>query len=171
MDYPPRRIIAMTREGFKDEVLHSFTIWLCASCYVCTVECPKQIKITDIMYSLKQRAIQEKVHPKRFPIPVLAREFFDSVIKWGRNTESRLILRMYLKSNPLQSLRQASIGMRLWLTGRLGFKRESLPRGSAALRDFHTMMETVEKESENVPSDRLSAATEASCTCTTQGVL
>jgi Fe-S oxidoreductase len=36
---------------FKGEVLSSYTSWLCASCYACTVECPKGIKITDIMYS------------------------------------------------------------------------------------------------------------------------
>ena len=31
MDYTPRRIVAMTRAGFKEEVLNSFTIWLCSS--------------------------------------------------------------------------------------------------------------------------------------------
>ena len=37
MDYTPRQIIAMIREGFREEVLNSVTIWLCASCYSCTV--------------------------------------------------------------------------------------------------------------------------------------
>ena len=37
MDYTPREIIAMARMGFKEEVLKSYTIWLCASCYACTV--------------------------------------------------------------------------------------------------------------------------------------
>ncbi|HZP02835.1 MAG TPA: 4Fe-4S dicluster domain-containing protein, partial [Terriglobia bacterium] len=40
MDYTPRRLIHMAREGFKRDVLQSFTIWLCTSCYSCTVECP-----------------------------------------------------------------------------------------------------------------------------------
>ena len=74
MDLTPRRVVAMTRAGFKKEVLESNTIWLCASCYSCTVECPKGIKITDIMYALKRLAIQEGAYPKRFPTPVLARE-------------------------------------------------------------------------------------------------
>ena len=39
MDYTPRKVIAMTREGFKEEVLNSLTIWLCASCYSCMVQC------------------------------------------------------------------------------------------------------------------------------------
>ena len=67
MDYTPRRLIAMTRAGMKDEVLGSFSIWVCASCYACTAACPKQIPITDIMYALKRTAIREGVHPTPLP--------------------------------------------------------------------------------------------------------
>jgi heterodisulfide reductase subunit C len=120
MDYTPRRIIAMTRAGLKREVLESSTIWLCASCYACTVECPKKIRITDVMYALKQKAMQEKTYPKRFVIPVMAREFFNIVRKNGRNSEARLIFAMYLKSNPFQHIKKISLGIKLWLKGRMG---------------------------------------------------
>jgi len=126
MDYSPRKIIAMTRAGFKDEVLHSFTIWLCASCYACAVECPRQIKITDFMSELKQRAIQEGVYPKRFPVAVLAQEFFNSVRKHGRNSESWLVLRLYAKANPLQLFRQARLGLRLMRTGRFSLRVDAI---------------------------------------------
>ena len=79
MDFTPRKIIAMVREGFREEVLGSFTIWLCASCYSCTADCPREIKITDVMYALKQLAIKEGIYPKRFPIPVMAQEFYKIV--------------------------------------------------------------------------------------------
>ena len=75
MDLTPRRLIHMAREGFKRDVLESFTIWLCTSCYSCTVECPRRIRVTDVMYALKRRAIEDGVYPRRFPIPVLASEF------------------------------------------------------------------------------------------------
>ena len=52
MDFTPRRVIAMTRAGFEKEVLSNNTVWLCASCYACSVDCPKQIRITDVMYAL-----------------------------------------------------------------------------------------------------------------------
>jgi len=127
MDYTPRRVVAMTRAGFKQEVLNCFTIWLCASCYSCTVECPKQIKITDVMYALKQRAIKDRVYRnRRFPIPVLAREFFKSVAKRGRNSESRLVVRMYLKSDIFQFVKQSILGMRLWSRGRMKLRSESI---------------------------------------------
>jgi quinone-modifying oxidoreductase, subunit QmoC len=119
MDYTPRRIIAMVREGFKQEVLNSVTIWLCASCYSCTCECPREIKVTDVMYALKQEAIARGMYPKRFPTPVLAREFFSGVRRAGRNSETRLMIRFFLKTNPLAMLKCTVLAMRLWWTGRM----------------------------------------------------
>jgi heterodisulfide reductase subunit C len=142
MDQTPRRIVAMTRAGFKDEVLHSFTIWLCASCYACTVECPKQIKITDLMYELKQKAIKERVYPKRFPIPVLAREFFSVVLRRGRNTESWLLLRLFLKTNPFQLLKNCKLGMKLWWKGRMGLFPESIQQK----KQLQTLLDAVEEK-------------------------
>jgi heterodisulfide reductase subunit C len=127
MDYPPRKIIAMVRNGFKDEVLRSFTIWLCPSCYTCQVRCPSKIKITDIMYALKRMAIQEKVYPARFSIPVLDREMSKIIGANGRNSELWLILNLYLKSrNPLGLLKMAPLGLKLMKTGRMSFKKESI---------------------------------------------
>ena len=126
MDLSPRQIIAMTRAGFKDEVLGCFTIWLCASCYACAVACPKQIQITDVMYALKRRAIQEGRHPKRFAVPVLAQEFYKQVWDRGRNSEGRLILSLYAKTHPMLLLRNVVLGLRLWMRGRIGLKAESV---------------------------------------------
>jgi len=124
MDYTPRRIIAMVREGFKDDVLHSHTIWLCASCYACTVDCPREIKITDVMYALKQEALRQARYPKRFPIPVLAREFFRGVEQAGRSSEGRLMVKFYLKTNPLAMLRNVAVAWKLFRTGRLSLGQE-----------------------------------------------
>lgn len=126
MDYTPRKIIAMTREGFKDEVLHSLTIWLCASCYACSVQCPRQIHITDVMYTLKREAIAAGVYPRRYPIPVFSKAFFNIVRRQGRNSEGRLLLRFYLQTNVLNLLRQAWLGLCLIATGRFSLRREKI---------------------------------------------
>jgi quinone-modifying oxidoreductase subunit QmoC len=127
MDYPPRKIIAMVKYGFKEEALKSFTIWLCPSCYTCQVRCPAQIKITDVMYALKRKAIEEKVYPSRFAIPVLDKEMSKLIASNGRNSELWLILNLYLKSrNPLGLLKMAPLGLKLMKTGRMSFKKESI---------------------------------------------
>ena len=128
MDLSPRRIIALVREGFRRDALTARSIWLCASCYSCTVHCPRQIHITDVMYSLKREAIQEKLYPRRLPIPVLAQEFYNMVRKHGRISEARLVLRMALRSNPLLLLGMARTGWQLLRTGRFSFKRERIER-------------------------------------------
>ena len=126
MDFGPRKIISLVREGFREDALRSQTICLCASCYSCAVHCPRQIHITDVMYSLKREAIQEKLYPKRFPIPVLAQEFYKMVRRYGRSSEFWLVLRMALRTNPLQLLTMAGSGWQLMRTGRLRLGQDKI---------------------------------------------
>ncbi len=142
MDYTPRRVIALTRSGFKDEALRCQTIWLCTSCYACTVECPKEIQITNIMYALKQRAIREKVYPKGFSIPVLAQEFYKLVLKRGRSTESWLVIRLFWRTNILKILGMARLGLNLLRTGRMSFRADSIRQ----TRELQRLLEAAEAE-------------------------
>jgi heterodisulfide reductase subunit C len=141
MDSTPRQVMELTRSDFKNEVLRSTTIWLCASCYACTVECPKQIRITDIMYELKQRAIQEGVYPKRFPIPVLAQEFYKMSHRQGRVTENYLATILFLKTNILAAIGQWKLGLNLLIRGRFPLKPERIKRKDELIR----MMAVVDK--------------------------
>jgi quinone-modifying oxidoreductase, subunit QmoC len=142
MDYTPRQVMALTRANFKNEVLRSHTIWLCASCYACTVECPREIRITDIMYELKQRAIHAGIYPKRFPIPVLAREFSEMVRKNGRITEMLLVMKLFLKTDWLAALRNWRMGIDLLKTGRLSLATERIKQQG----DIARMLEAVSPE-------------------------
>lgn len=128
MDFSPRQVMALVRAGFKTEVLSSKTVWLCASCYACTTECPRKIRVTDIMYALKQRAIKEKVYPKHFPIPVLAQEFSKMVGSKGRITETPLVMRLFLKANWRAVLKSWRLGLGLIRTGRFVLKYERIAR-------------------------------------------
>jgi heterodisulfide reductase subunit D len=57
MDYNPRRILHMLRLGLGERVLQSRSIWLCTSCYSCTARCPREIKISDAMLSLRRLVV------------------------------------------------------------------------------------------------------------------
>lgn len=128
MDFSPRQVMALVRADFKNEVLSSKTVWLCASCYACTVECPRKIRITDIMYALKQRAIKEGIYPKRFPIPVLAKEFSQMVRGKGRITETLLVMRLFLKANWRAVFSSWRLGLGLIRTGRFVARHERIER-------------------------------------------
>lgn len=140
MDYTPRRLMYLAREGFKKEVLSSLSIWLCTSCYACAIDCPKQIQTTELMYALKQRAIKEKFYPRRFPVPVMARQFSRMVRSSGRITESWLIVQVFLRSAIGRLLGMSRLGLRLFRTGRMRLNRERIQRHS----DIGRMLDTVE---------------------------
>ena len=146
MDFTPRRLIAMTRAGFKNEVLGSFTIWLCASCYECTVRCPKEIMITDVMYALKQLAMKEKKIPKGLSTPVLAREFYEIVLSHGRSSEFWLMINVYMKTNPFAALNSALMGLKLMLQGRMGLKFESIRLGHGKKGDLKKIMASIDRQ-------------------------
>ncbi len=127
MDYNPRQLIAMLRAGRDDDVLRCSAIWVCTSCYACTVACPKQVPLTDVIYALKRAAIHDDMYPRRFPTPVMARQFVRSVDRWGRSTESWISLSFYLRTDPTQLLRHAWLGLHLLWLGRMSLRRESVP--------------------------------------------
>ena len=126
MDLTPRRLIAMTRAGARDDVLHSVSPWVCTSCYACTVECPKRIPITDIMHAMRRISLREKTYPRRFTTPVMTQAFVDMIHDRGRSTESWISMKLYMKTNPFKLLKNALIGLRLIRQGRLGLRRESI---------------------------------------------
>jgi heterodisulfide reductase subunit C len=122
MDSSPREIMALIRAGYRDRVLNSNTIWLCASCYACYVRCPKEIKITDFFYKLKQIALRERRrNPESKRARVLARRFADVVRLLGRSNEGVLLVWYFLETNLFSALKFAGMGFSLFKTGRLAF--------------------------------------------------
>lgn len=149
MDFSPRQVMALVRADFKNEVLQSNTIWLCASCYACTVECPREIRITDIMYALKQRAIKEGIYPKNFPIPILAKEFSEMVRRKGRITETLLVVRLFWKANWRAALSSWRLGLGLIRTGRFVIRAERIERRA----ELATMLDAASHNGRNAKKE------------------
>ena len=125
MDYGPRKIFSLIRAGFRDEVLNSDTIWYCSSCYTCTVRCPKEIKITDVMYALKRMAIKEgKTKGKKAFI--LSSGFVSLVNKYGRNHETELMTRYIFRAELFKAFKFIPQGWNLFKNGRLPFKAHKI---------------------------------------------
>jgi quinone-modifying oxidoreductase, subunit QmoC len=120
MDITPRETVALFRAGMIEEILHSRTIWICASCYSCRVRCPSGILVTDMLYALKRLAIDKKIYPDSFPVHALSRAFVDNIYKYGRNFELGLGITYFLKADPTQLIGSAGYGMAMIAKGRLG---------------------------------------------------
>lgn len=61
MDILPSRMIRLAQLGQRETLINSNTIWICASCFQCTVRCPKGIDIQGVMDTLRQFALEEGV--------------------------------------------------------------------------------------------------------------
>ncbi len=136
MEYGPREIIAALRADMLDRVLKSNTVWLCASCYSCSVRCPAKIPFTDIIYELKRLGIKHGIYPHKNTNSVMAQAFMEVTTKYGRNAETDLLRKFYLRTNPFKMIFQLPLVMRLFMRGRLGF----FPHKIKGLKNFRKMI-------------------------------
>ena len=145
MDHTPRMLFAMIRAGMRDEALRSNTPWVCVSCYHCTVRCPQEVHITDVMYTLKSMAIQAKLF-KDSTAPDFSQTFVDMVENYGRSFEFGLATRHYLKHFPLRLPGMASMGYGMLTKKRMGMT----PKRIAGMDQLKTILKRAQ-ELENVP--------------------
>lgn len=126
MDHSPRALNAMLLAGRSGDVLRSRAIWACTSCYACTVECPKQLPVTDTIYELRRASIRADLQPRRFSTPILVRRFVDLVDKRGRSNEFWVSMSLSLRTSPGLLLEYAPLGLRLLRRGRMTVRHGSL---------------------------------------------
>ena len=119
MEYPPRKIIAMIRAGMRDVVLSSSSMWFCLSCYMCSCRCPRGVHPTELAHALESLATQQGFRVKGTRTPAMYRSFVSSIKANGRVHEFGMMLRYYLRTNPLVALKIAMVGLQLFLHRRL----------------------------------------------------
>jgi heterodisulfide reductase subunit C len=118
MDTTPRRLFAMILADMEDEVLSSNTPWFCVSCYYCTVRCPQEIPITDLMYTLKRMAVAAGRYHKDAHAP-FSSSFIGYVEQYGRSFEFGLATRYHLVHAPLSMIGKSTLGLQMFQKGRL----------------------------------------------------
>ena len=63
MDIPPSEIMRLVQLG-DEEVLKTKAIWVCASCYTCTVRCPRGVDLAKVNEALRQIILRRNVNYK-----------------------------------------------------------------------------------------------------------
>ena len=86
MDHTPRMLFAMLRAGMREDVMKSNTPWMCVSCYYCTVRCPQEIHITDVMYTLKNMSLEAHTG-RNTTASDFSKTFISLVETYGRSFE------------------------------------------------------------------------------------
>jgi len=70
MDVSPRRIIELARLGLEEEIAGSRTVWTCASCLACTVNCPRGFDLSKVMEAIRLLTLRknvDRVRPEDIP--------------------------------------------------------------------------------------------------------
>jgi len=61
MDISPRRVIELARLGLEEEIAGSRTVWTCASCLACTVNCPRGFDLSMVMEAIRLLTLRNNV--------------------------------------------------------------------------------------------------------------
>jgi heterodisulfide reductase subunit C len=118
MEHTPRRLFALIQAGERETVLKSNAPWYCVSCYYCTVRCPQNIHITDVMYTLKSMAIKAGLFHDA-SLPGFSETFVDTVEKYGRSFELGIATRFNLRHHPLSLAGMTPMGWGMFKRGRI----------------------------------------------------
>ena len=143
MEYSPRRIFAMIEADMREEVLKANTFWYCVSCYYCMTRCPQEIHITDLMYTLKRKAIREGYSRESTAsdAPDFSEFFVDAVMKYGRCFELGLATRYHMRHHPLDAMKMAGMGLEMLRKGRM----DIIPRRIKNLDQLHAILNKSEE--------------------------
>jgi heterodisulfide reductase subunit C len=94
MDILPNQILRHIQYDHRERVLSSKTIWICASCYTCSVRCPNNIDIAKIMDVLRNLSLRSGLEPGEKDIPLFHSVFLDTIKSKGRIHELSLIIQL-----------------------------------------------------------------------------
>ncbi len=139
MDHSPRRLIAMINADLKDRVLDSNTFWYCASCYQCTVRCPRGIDIAELMYALKRYSIWNRRCQEGLIGPVFSETFVKTILRTGRSYEPVLATSYLFTYGVQDMLQEAVTATSLMLKGRIPV----LPSRIKRLENFRKMIQRI----------------------------
>ena len=56
--FNPREVLKLSLLGEKEEVVSGDAIWLCTSCFNCQERCPQNVEIAEVIYALRNIAIE-----------------------------------------------------------------------------------------------------------------
>lgn len=60
MDITPSQMMRMVQLG-QSEVMNTKAMWLCASCFACTVRCPRGLDLSKVAEALRQLKLRQAI--------------------------------------------------------------------------------------------------------------
>jgi len=122
MDTPIRKLVKLVLEGEKKEALESRSIWLCTSCLLCTVRCPRNIRPMAVVAALKSIYEDEGLKCRD---SVFEGIFARQIRNYGRISEV-LLSAEYMIRSPESAVQIMSFGAELIPKGKIELSFEAV---------------------------------------------
>ncbi len=139
MDILPNQVVRMVQFGLRERVLSSNTIWICASCYTCSVRCPNDIDIAKVMDVLRHIALGSGIKPAERDIAIFHAVFLDCIKSRGRIHELGLIFQ--LKAKTRDFMKDVALGLKMFRKGKI----KLFPSKFGGGRDMRAIFSRYEK--------------------------
>jgi len=145
MDVLPNQVIRKVQLGMRNEVLNCESIWLCAYCSTCSVRCPRNIELAEVMDSLRILAQRENIRPKgrAKKVSIFNKGFLRSLKKYGRLHEFTTMLGFNIKSG--KPFNNAETGLFMLTNGKLKLSVSS-PQGMDEINRIFEKTEELEEK-------------------------
>ncbi len=132
MDNSIRRLVKFSLEGRKEEALRSGSIWLCTSCQLCTVRCPRGIRPKVLVGALRDIFEGEGRKDKDQAYEDL---FMRQIMDLGRISEA-LLSAEYLLADPLSAIQTMELGLELLPKGKITVEKDRIKGTDEVKRIF-----------------------------------
>lgn len=138
MDKTPRQIIRLLQLGMLDEALKSRTIWLCATCQMCSTRCPKDVDLATLMETTRQLAKKKGIIAEK-NIDLFNDIFLQNLKMFGKSPEVLLSALYNLRSGKL--FQDVDSVPHLFLTGKAHIMPGRVKDTKAVRRIFEKCLE------------------------------
>ncbi len=61
MDFLPNQVIRLVQLGLEEDIVRSKTVWICASCFTCTVRCPRGVDLAKVMEAVRLVTLRRNI--------------------------------------------------------------------------------------------------------------
>ena len=61
MDSLPNQVIRLVQLGLEEDIAGSKTVWICASCFTCTVRCPQGVDLAKVMEAVRLVTLRRNI--------------------------------------------------------------------------------------------------------------
>ena len=132
MDKSIRKLIRLALEGEKEDALSSQSVWLCTSCLLCTVRCPRGIRPKAVVSALREIFEREGRKNEDQAFEGL---FMDQIREKGRISEFQISAEYFL-SNPRSAVQTMTMGLELVPKGKIRIETDCIKGREEVKRIF-----------------------------------